>query len=314
MNPIRHRTSGDRARIAWRVFGLLLVLSGVTCFVLAGPFLVQTFGFAERYLSPDQHITLGTDYVRQLLMFYGALLLGMGTAIALGARQLLEMSCRLTSPIESTDRSFSIFLFWSTFIVGLILVGLWFLRGTGGLDFLHGEDRPLEALTAILFIVSSFLLFGAAMFHKRQSANHRKVIAVFLIGIGIVFLFFGLEEISWGQRLFGWSTPAVLERINDQGELNVHNLSNRLLTPLYRWGTLAFTLMTTAGWLWLSRFRETPLRFLIPHLASAGLLALIFLFGVLWHQNELLEELGAVFAFFYALTAIRASRPRHIAT
>ena len=152
------------------------------------------------------------------------------------------------------------------------------------------------------------------MFHKRQSADHRKVVAVFLIGIGIAFLFFGLEEISWGQRLFGWNTPAVLEQINDKRELNVHNLSTSFLFTLYRWGTLAFALVTAAGWLWLSRFKKTTLQFLIPHGATAGLLVLILLFGTYWLKDELLEELGAVFALFYALVAIRASRPRHIAT
>jgi hypothetical protein len=314
MNPIRVSTGGGGARTTWRVLGLLSALAGVTCFVLAGPFLVQTFGFVERHLSPDQHITLGTDYVHKVLMFNGALLLGVGIAMTLGARKLSEMIHRLTSPNDLTDRQFSIALFWSSFIAGLILVGLWFLQGIVGLNLLHMEDGPLETLTAILFIVSSFLTFRAAMLHRRQSADHRKVVAVFLVGIAIVFLFFGLEEISWGQRLFGWSTPAVLERINDQRELNVHNLSNWLLAPLYRWGTLALALLTAAGWLWLSRFRETPLRFLIPHGAMAGLLVLMLLFGTYQLQNELLEELGAVFALFYALTAIRASRPRHAAT
>ena len=102
-------------------------------------------------------------------------------------------------------------------------------------------------LTAILFIVSSLLLFGAAMAHRRRSVDYRKVVAALLVGIGIVFLFFGLEEISWGQRLFGWSTPVVLQQINDQGELNVHNLDNSLIVTLYRWGIAAFALVTVAA-------------------------------------------------------------------
>lgn len=32
------------------------------------------------------------------------------------------------------------------------------------------------------------------------------------------------EEISWGQRIFGWGTPASLKEVNAQGEFNVHNL------------------------------------------------------------------------------------------
>lgn len=316
MNPIRHRTTGGSTRTIWRVLGLLLALAGIACLLLAGPFFVHTLGFAEKYLSPDQHITAqGIEYIHRQLMFYGAVLLGIGIAIALGARVMSEMIPRLVALYSNlTGRRFSLVLLWSSSITGLILVACWFLRKLPVMNLLYGEDGPLETLTAILFIVSSFLIFSAAVFHRRQSADHRKVVAVFLVGIAIVFLFFGLEEISWGQRLFGWSTPAILERINDQGELNVHNLDNSLLAPLYRWGMAAFALLTAAGWLWLSRFKETPLRFLIPHGATVGLLFLMVLFGVFWQQNELLEELGAVFALSYALTAIRASRPRQLVT
>ena len=128
---------------------------------------------------------------------------------------------------------------------------------------------------------------------------------------GLLFLFFGLEEISWGQRLFGWTTPRILQRSNYQGELNVHNLVNPILGRLYRWGMAAFALLTAAGWLRLSRFTETMLRFLIPHGAMAGLLLLMLLFGTIIPQQELLEQLGASFALFYALTAFRTSRRLH---
>jgi tetratricopeptide (TPR) repeat protein len=33
-----------------------------------------------------------------------------------------------------------------------------------------------------------------------------------------------MEEISWGQRVFGWSTPAFLKERNLQGEINIHNI------------------------------------------------------------------------------------------
>jgi len=32
------------------------------------------------------------------------------------------------------------------------------------------------------------------------------------------------EEISWGQRIFGWGTPVALEDVNHQGESNIHNI------------------------------------------------------------------------------------------
>lgn len=41
-------------------------------------------------------------------------------------------------------------------------------------------------------------------------------------------LYFAGEELSWGQHLFGWGTPDYLERLNDQGETNLHNISSWL--------------------------------------------------------------------------------------
>ncbi len=35
-----------------------------------------------------------------------------------------------------------------------------------------------------------------------------------------------MEEISWGQRIFGWSTPLILEKVNYQNEINIHNFFN----------------------------------------------------------------------------------------
>ena len=48
---------------------------------------------------------------------------------------------------------------------------------------------------------------------------------VVFLAMGAAFLFGVMEEISWGQRLFGVRTPEFLERINVQGELNVHNIA-----------------------------------------------------------------------------------------
>jgi len=104
MNPVSDHTGGGGALTVWRVLGLLSALAGHMLWSLRVRSLFGAFGLAERYLSPDQHISLGTDYVHQLLMFYGALLLGIGIATALGAGVLSEMTRRLTSSNDYADR------------------------------------------------------------------------------------------------------------------------------------------------------------------------------------------------------------------
>ena len=47
------------------------------------------------------------------------------------------------------------------------------------------------------------------------------LIALFIIGC----LFMALEEISYGQWIFGWESPAFFQEINAQKETNLHNMT-----------------------------------------------------------------------------------------
>jgi hypothetical protein len=46
-----------------------------------------------------------------------------------------------------------------------------------------------------------------------------------LLALAVLCLFAAGEEISWGQRLLGYGTPEGIRSVNEQGELNVHNLA-----------------------------------------------------------------------------------------
>jgi len=46
--------------------------------------------------------------------------------------------------------------------------------------------------------------------------------------LGLFCLGFFLEEISWGQRIFGWETPGWMSKINIQNETNIHNICNKI--------------------------------------------------------------------------------------
>lgn len=39
-------------------------------------------------------------------------------------------------------------------------------------------------------------------------------------------VYFAGEEVSWGQHLFGWSTPEPFQTLNRQQETNLHNISS----------------------------------------------------------------------------------------
>ncbi|MBT8046371.1 MAG: hypothetical protein KJN67_04320, partial [Pontiella sp.] len=91
-------------------------------------------------------------------------------------------------------------------------VGLWLLQ----------ENHPIELGTA-------FILFAGCAVSMVRAVKIRKVGGTFIIyGFYIVFgmglLFVAMEELAWGQWLFGFETPEACKVINRQGETTLHNL------------------------------------------------------------------------------------------
>ena len=52
------------------------------------------------------------------------------------------------------------------------------------------------------------------------------------------------EEISWGQRIFGFATPDFLIRLNNQKEFTVHNIANGTFNIIWLNGTLVLCMVT----------------------------------------------------------------------
>jgi len=85
------------------------------------------------------------------------------------------------------------------------------------------EDGPLANLSAIFFAVSSIFFILASK--KLLTRNNRKwKFAAITIAWSVLMFVFSGEEISWGQRIFDFSTPEGLSKINLQNEFNIHNI------------------------------------------------------------------------------------------
>jgi hypothetical protein len=89
------------------------------------------------------------------------------------------------------------------------------------------EDGPIENLGAAFSLFAAYLFLlcylrsagGANQFFGRETKRN-----VWFLALALLMLVCFGEEISWGQRIFGWGTPAALKEMNAQGEFNVHNL------------------------------------------------------------------------------------------
>jgi len=100
------------------------------------------------------------------------------------------------------------------------------------------EDRPLEWASALL------LLGAAAIFGLHALRRRREPMTVLLaLGLCLVLFLVGMEEISWGQRIFGFATPESLAEMNWQSEFNLHNVQTDLSETVYYFGAGLFLLV-----------------------------------------------------------------------
>jgi len=117
-------------------------------------------------------------------------------------------------------------IFWAPAVI--LLIGFAAaLIGDNVYKILTGEDRLAENLQVYCWL----LAFGMGWLVISRFANAGRYGMAFLyfcLNAGI-FLIIG-EEVSWGQRLFGWQTPEALKAVNRQHETNIHSLEGMIDT------------------------------------------------------------------------------------
>lgn len=89
------------------------------------------------------------------------------------------------------------------------------------------EDSVVETVGALFFLGAALVFCLIYRKNRKIRTNrglgNRSEVAALLLGLFFLVCF--LEEISWGQRVFGVETPEALVRANRQGEINIHNLN-----------------------------------------------------------------------------------------
>jgi hypothetical protein len=83
------------------------------------------------------------------------------------------------------------------------------------LKWLAQEDGLFENFSALNWLLAAGVMFF--LFTKHRN--------IWFLLLGILFTICCGEEISWGQRLFGFSGPEMVQANNFQGEFNLHNLN-----------------------------------------------------------------------------------------
>jgi hypothetical protein len=84
-----------------------------------------------------------------------------------------------------------------------------------------GEDGISENLQ-VLFWAFALILGLVVMGRLWQKGSKLFTLLYLVLNLGILFIIG--EEISWGQRIFGWETSEKMKAINKQEETNLHNI------------------------------------------------------------------------------------------
>ena len=174
------------------------------------------------------------------------------------------------------DRYDGRFLFALAGVLAFTLLAYWSLTDYWDVQWYAGEDGASEWWSVATYLASALMAVGAGWLLKRL--GHPRLGWVHLI-FALALVVAALEEISWGQRLFGWATPESLSQVNEQGETTVHNIHGLgwIVPTLLFWGSTIALLGAVARSVLHHHRRVTTADFILPSLVlSPALLMIMF--------------------------------------
>lgn len=193
------------------------------------------------------------------------------------------------------------------------------LLGKDAYKWLTAEDGFAE--TVQIFFYSIALVLGLII-AVRQWRRGEKLIAFLYLVLCFGLLFLIGEELSWGQRLFGWESSATFADFNKQQETNLHNIYG--VGSTFKWVQLVVGAYGTIlplvvlRWNVPDRFEELAAS-IIPHYSLILYFLPLFiwrifrnlvevpddLYFVVAEYNEVLELVLAIGLFLFMIFQIR---------
>jgi hypothetical protein len=199
-------------------------------------------------------------------------------------------------------------------IIGVIVYGLFLLhKDQSAFRIWIREDGLVEWLTfAELLMMSVYSIIIFCLLNQFDAGKPARRVWLFL---AFLFFFGAMEEISWGQRIFGIQSPGWFLEHNRQNELNIHNLIlygvsiNRLIFgKILAMIVGVYLLLVPLLYRFSKRWRELLHRWRIPVAQNYQILLMIIVtivirlhLGLSKKVDELLE-LSSCYIIFCILT------------
>jgi hypothetical protein len=140
----------------------------------------------------------------------------------------------------------------------------------------------------VLFLVSGLMRVRVAFF------------------IGICFLIFAFEEISWGQSLLGFDSPEFFVMNNYQQEMNLHNFLN----PIFPLAYVVFNLLLLSLLTWFSQIKKLSVFYESPSVSfvvrvsnyySLWMVPTFLSFASVYPGHEFVEQQWSIFGLCFSV-------------
>ena len=286
------------ASLLWTAMGLFSLSLGVLLLVFSGAvfsavdWVVEISHTGPNALAPEK-LTAVRDGIETwgwagVAVAAVTLPLGNGTLrsrLARAARPIAVGQHGDGLPPDRYGPSFFLALFG---VLIFAVLAHWSLRTYLEVEWLESEDGLSEWWSVATYLAGA-LAAGLGAWALR--ATKHTILKYFYLAMAVGLFLGGMEEISWGQRIFDWGTPATLEEINVQGETTLHNVNfaNNVIFEVLFWGS---TLGLVGGlWRLTANLRglSDRMRLVLPSLmlAPALLLIMVWRTGDLWQTANI---------------------------
>ena len=203
------------------------LVAGAVGAVLAATVLVLTFQapFMVGRHGHARAISLARAACASVLVAYAALFLQRHRVDALlgrlqaHVRRTVDASGLVSPPMQTSALAWA----WVGLAVaaGLVSIAIAVVSPSAYRIWIR-EDGAVEYGTSVAWYGAA-VCTAVALFVDRSSFPLKLLVYV---PLALLFVFAGGEEISWGQRLFHYQVPVLVETVNKQREMNVHDIGS----------------------------------------------------------------------------------------
>lgn len=114
-----------------------------------------------------------------------------------------------------------VLMLWSIPVIIVLGAVVAALLGKPAYKWYTGEDQFAEVMQVLFYTTA--LIFSVLVIKELWQRDEKAIAGLYMIVLfGLTFLIG--EELSWGQRIFGWETSEEFKEINKQDETNLHNV------------------------------------------------------------------------------------------